>query len=322
MRAPSFWGPPANRFSLAATALAPAAWAYAAAHRLRWAVTTPRKAPVPVVCIGNLVAGGAGKTPAALAIAARLRGRGALPHFLTRGHGGTAAGPLRVDPLHHGAATVGDEALLLAAAAPTWVARDRLAGADRAAAAGASVVVLDDGFQNPGIAKDVSFVVVDAAYGFGNGRTLPAGPLRESAAFGLERANAIVVIGGDCALPGAKGPILRARLEATEESRRRLAGARVLAFAGMGRPSKFFATLAALGCNVVSSRAVADHHPYRPVELARLRAEAAAAGARLVTTAKDLARIEDRAGIEFLEVALAFDDEEALDRVLAPALHQ
>ena len=321
MRAPAFWDDSTGRFSLAATALTPAAWVYAAAHRLRWRLTRPARAPIPVVCVGNLVAGGAGKTPVALAIAAYMRGKGATPHFLSRGYGGSASGPLRVDGSRHTEKEVGDEALLLAAAAPTWIARDRAAGAELAAASGATAVILDDGFQNPGLTKDVSLVVVDGTYGLGNGRTLPAGPLRESIAFGMQRASALVVVGGETppVAPGAV-PVLHAALLPTVDARARLAGARVVAFAGIGRPAKFFETLESIGCTVVTRCNFPDHHRYRPSEITRLRAEAYAANARLVTTTKDWMRLADRAGIDVLDVTLEFADTAVLDRVLSAAL--
>ncbi len=317
MRAPAFWADPPDRFSLASTALAPAAWAYGAAHRLRWQMTKPKRAAIPVVCIGNLVAGGAGKTPTAIAVASALRARGGTPHFITRGYGGSATGPLRVDPAKQFAALVGDEALLLARVAPTWVARDRAAAADRAVADGATVLVLDDGFQNPTLTKDVSLVVMDA-FGVGNGRVLPAGPLREDVASGLGRASAVVAI-GDARTP-AGVPVLAADVAATEEARARLAGRRVVAFAGIGRPEKFFDLLRALGCTLVTKKAFPDHHVFTRADLAPLRGASAASGAPLVTTAKDSVRLDDLTGIEVLDIEVRFRDGDALARVLAPAL--
>ena len=323
MQAPSFWDLPRDRFSAAAAALAPLAWAYGVAHAWRWRVTRPQKATVPVVCIGNLVVGGAGKTPTAIAVAKHLLCRGVTVHFVTRGYRGREAGPLRVDLVRHEAGAVGDEALLLAQVAPTWVARDRVAGAHAAAAAGAQVVVLDDGFQNPNLAKDVALVVIDAEYGLGNGRLLPAGPLRETAAQGMARASAIVLIGaGSNTVPADGLPVLRAALAAEAESKTRLSGARTVAFAGIARPARFFATLRATGATVVSCHAFPDHHRYSAREVIDLRRIADLAGARLVTTAKDWARLapRDRAGIEVLDVSLAFAEPAALDRVLAPVL--
>ena len=236
MRAPDFWHEPPG---LAAALLAPAGAAWEAAAWLRRAVARPYRAPVPVICIGNLVAGGSGKTPVVLSLAAVLKARGIEPHIVTRGYGGRLAGPLRVDPARHDARAVGDEALLAAARAPCWVARDRAAGVRAAVAAGARAVLLDDGFQNPHVAKDLSLVVVDAEYGFGNGRLMPAGPLRERISCGLARADAIVLLGdpGDGAAPAGLAsrdrPILRAALEPVAGER--LAGRRVAAFAGIGQ---------------------------------------------------------------------------------------
>ena len=193
MRAPEFW----SRRSPLACGLAPLGVAYGLGARLRQGLARPHRVTAPVICIGNLTVGGAGKTPTALAVATMLRGLGHRPHFLTRGYGGRLAGPVRVDPAVHTAADVGDEPLLLAAEAPCWVARDRPAGAEAAVADGADVVVMDDGLQNTRLAKDLCLAVVDAEAGFGNGFVLPAGPLREFVADGLERVQAVVAVGGD-----------------------------------------------------------------------------------------------------------------------------
>lgn len=320
MRAPEFWhgrgGPVAG---LAAGILAPLGSVWDAGARLRRAMARPYRAPVPVICVGNLVAGGAGKTPVVLALADALAGLGVTVHIVSRGYGGRVVGPLRVDPARHDAAAVGDEALLLAARAPCWVARDRPAGVGEATAAGAEVILLDDGFQNPSIEKDLSLVVVDAEYGFGNARVMPAGPLREPAAAGLARADAVVLIGdgnGPAELQGAGKPILRARLEPIEAGR--LAGAPVVAFAGIGRPEKFFATLRRAGAVLVATRAFSDHHPFADREIAALRREAEGAGARLVTTAKDWVRLPPqlRDGIEVLEVEICWEDRAAIAQLL------
>ncbi len=322
MRAPEFW----RHDGCLARLLAPFAAVYAAGGRMRRRLALPARVPVPIVCVGNLVAGGAGKTPVAASLGRWLRERGRNVHFLAHGYGGHARGPLLVAPERHDVATVGDEALLLARRAPTWVARERAAGAEAAAAAGADIVVMDDGFQNPSIYKDVSLVVVDGTYGFGNGRVIPAGPLREPAAEGLARADAIVLlepVETDVlrALP-ASLPRLEARLEPTGAAA--LAGQSVVAFAGIGRPEKFFATLERIGCRIVARHAFADHHRYRPAEIRRLVAEAEALGAHLVTTAKDGVRLpaESRTRVTILEVELAWRDDAALERVLAPALRR
>jgi tetraacyldisaccharide 4'-kinase len=317
---PEFWARP----GLVSSLLQPLAWTYALGARTRERWTRSWHAPVPVICVGNLVAGGAGKTPVTLSLAARLAGRGRAVHILSRGYGGSLAGPVRVDPERHSASEVGDEPLLLAEAAPCWVARDRVAGAKAAVASGAGLLLLDDGLQNPRLAKDLSLLVVDGGYGFGNRRVLPAGPLREPIAPGLARADAVVLMGEDGAgiapLLRAK-TVLKARLEA--QNGEDLAGQAVVAFAGIARPEKFFASLEAAGARVVARHRFADHHRYGAGELARLRAAAAAAGARLVTTTKDLARLApmERAGIAVLEVRVAWDDAAALDALLVRAAH-
>ncbi|XKH34648.1 tetraacyldisaccharide 4'-kinase [Azospirillum doebereinerae] len=317
MKTPAFWYHPPG---LASAALAPLGALYGLAGRRRMAAAEPHRAGTPVVCVGNLVAGGAGKTPVGLAVAAALRARGVAVHALTRGHGGRERGPVLVDPARHGADDVGDEALLLAADIPCWVARDRAAGADAAVAAGAEILVMDDGFQNPGLFKDVSLVVVDGAVGFGNGRLIPAGPLRERIADGLARADALVILGDDRAGVAALAqgrPVLRGRLEPSTDSAE-LRGRRVLAFAGIGRPEKFFATLESLGADLAARVPFADHHPYRPAEVAALLERAAALDALPVTTAKDAVRLPAalRAHIRVLPVAVAWEDPSALARLL------
>jgi tetraacyldisaccharide 4'-kinase len=227
---------------------------------------------------------------------------------------------VRVDPARHDAAAVGDEALLLGARAPCWVARARAAGIAAAAEAGAAAVLLDDGFQNPNVAKDLALVVVDAGYGFGNGHMIPAGPLREPITAGLARADAIVLLGdgpGPAELRDVACPVLRAALEPRDGER--FSGARLAAFAGIGRPEKFFATLRHLGAQLVMARPFADHHRYRESQIARLREMAARKDARLVTTAKDWVRLPQswRAEIEVLEVAIRWQDRAGLERLLS-----
>ena len=286
MRAPGFWQRPPG---LASALLAPLGALYAAATARRVARPGARVG-VPVICVGNLVAGGAGKTPTVIACAQRLVARGVEVHVVTRGHGGRARGPLRVDANVHDAAEVGDEPLLLAAFAPTWVARDRAAGARAAVAAGAGAILLDDGFQNPALAKDLSIVVVDAAAGFGNRRTIPAGPLREPVSAGLARADLTLTIGtGDVALPHPP-PRLRGRL-APLATGMDWAGLPVFAFAGIGRPEKFFETLRELGADLRGTAALADHQPLTPALLHRLGERAAKLGAQPVTTEKDAVRL-------------------------------
>jgi tetraacyldisaccharide 4'-kinase len=317
---PEFWARP----GLVSSLLQPLAWTYALGAAARQGWTRPWHAPVPVICVGNLVAGGAGKTPVTLALAQRFAAEGRRVHILSRGYGGSLAGPAAVDPARHDARQVGDEPLLLAQAAPTWVARDRVAGAAAAVAAGAELLLLDDGLQNPSLAKSLSLLVVDGGYGFGNCRVLPAGPLREPLAAGLARADAAVLIGEDRAriAPLLAGKsVLKARLEAVNGAA--FAGRKLVAFAGIARPEKFFATLGAAGGEIVARHGFADHHRYGAEELARLKAEAAEAQALLVTTGKDRARLaaSDRAGIAVLEVRIAWEDKAALDALLARLAH-
>jgi len=324
MRAPAFWN--ADTRSPWPVLLAPLAALYAAAGRLRRALARPAPLDVPVICVGNLVAGGAGKTPAVIALARHLKQKGRKPHVVTRGYGGRLAGPVAV-AFAHGAADVGDEALLLAAEAPVWVARDRAAGARVAVAAGADCVLLDDGFQNPALHQDLRLLVIDQAFGLGNGRVLPAGPLRETPETGFLRAHAVIALRGEgeriATLPLPPGlPVHTARL-APALALADLAGARVVAFAGIGRPAKFFDTLRAIGCEVVAEHAFPDHHAFDPDEVMRLVDEAGAQGARLVTTSKDAVRLSDsaRALVTVLPVNLLFDDPGAVDAILAPVLH-
>ncbi|NYZ11365.1 tetraacyldisaccharide 4'-kinase [Azospirillum sp. RWY-5-1] len=321
MRTPGFWYRPAGAL---AALLAPLGMAYGLGGRLRMGSAMPVQAGVPVVCVGNLVAGGAGKTPVALAVMDGLARRGIAAHFLTRGHGGRERGPLRVDPGRHDHAAVGDEALLLARRAPCWLARDRAAGAAAAVADGAEGIVMDDGFQNPGLAKDLSLVVVDGGAGFGNGRLIPAGPLREPVARGLARADALVILGHDeTRVSDSAGalPILRARLEPAPEAQD-LRGRTVLAFAGIGRPAKFFETLRRLGAVVAAAIPFPDHHPYAPEEAMRLLELAQAAGAIPVTTEKDAVRLpaEVRDQVQVVRVSVSWENPSLLDGLLARIL--
>ncbi|HYE51438.1 MAG TPA: tetraacyldisaccharide 4'-kinase [Azospirillaceae bacterium] len=319
MRAPGFWYAPPGP---AAAALAPLGVLYAAGGRLRRRLARPWRAPVPVVCLGNLVAGGAGKTPAALAVMERLAARGLAAHFLSRGHGGSLRGPVRVDPARHTAAEVGDEPLLLAGTAPAWVSRDRAAGARAAAAAGAAAIVMDDGFQNPGLAKDLSLLVVDGGAGFGNGRVIPAGPLREPLADGLARAQAVLLVGDDRAGAGAalagRLPLLRARLVPDAAAVTALAGRPCLAFAGIGRPAKFFDTCREAGLELAGAVPFPDHHPYRESEVAALLERARRLGATAVTTEKDAVRLPGplRGEVAVLPARLRLEEEGALDALL------
>lgn len=314
MQAPDFW----QRRGLAALVLAPAGWAYAAGGWLRERLTSPERVSVPVVCIGNAVAGGAGKTPAALALARMLADR--RPHALSRGYGGSLTGPVRVDPAMHTAAEVGDEPLLVAQYLPSWIARDRAAGAKAAAAAGAGLILMDDGFQNPALSKTVSLLVVDAAQGFGNGLCLPAGPLREPGGRALARADAVVLVSEGGFHPTTEKPVFRARIEPAAGGPD-LRGRRVVAFAGIGRPQKFFDTLAQAGAELVATHAFADHHVFQEAELQRV---AASAGddAVLMTTEKDWVRLPAawQARVQALPVEMRFADAAAVEAFLRARL--
>lgn len=318
MMAPDFW----RSDGLLPMLLSPLSFGMRVGAWARQMTTTAYNAPVPVLCVGNLVAGGAGKTPVAIALGRLLAARGKAVHFLSRGYGGRKTGPLRVDPDRHSAADVGDEPLLLARTAPSWIARDRGAGARAAVAAGAQIIVMDDGFQNPGVAKDFSIIVVDGGYGFGNGRVMPAGPLREPLAAGLGRADAIVLMEPDDAgiaqlLPPSP-PLLRAVL--TPDTSIAVSGRAVFAFAGIARPEKFFATLENLGALIAGRRSFDDHHPYTDADLTELLDSAEHANASPVTTEKDAMRLPPnmRDRFDVLPVSLTWRDETLIERLLAP----
>jgi tetraacyldisaccharide 4'-kinase len=332
MRAPAFWWRPPG---LAAALLAPLGAVYGAVASARLK-RRGASAGVPVICVGDPTLGGAGKTPAAMALATLLLAAGEQPCFITRGYGGRERGPLLVDPVVNGADTVGDEALLLARTAPTVVAADRVAGARFAAQMKPTVLVLDDGFQNPALEKDFSLLVIDGMGGIGNSRVFPAGPLRAPLAAQLAKAHVLVCIGkgaaGDAiaALAVKKGiPSFGAKIVPDHLAAQKLARQQVLAFTGIGRPEKFFRTLAEIGAEVVEARAFPDHHPYSPHEAGELLAAAKARGLILVTTEKDQARIARapefvalHAASAVLPIVLEFDDEAALMRRVTDALRR
>ena len=331
MRPPAFWERP--RASLAARLLSPAAAVYGAVAAARLARPGARVS-IPVICVGNFTLGGTGKTPVALRIAELLREAGETPWFASRGYGGTLAGPVRVDPGSHGAAQVGDEPLLLARSAPTIVGADRVAAARQAALGGASVLVMDDGLQNPSLLKDLALAVVDGEAGFGNGRVFPAGPLRAPLSAQWPCVDAVVVVGSGAAgedvardAGARRKPVLQAALEPEREAAARLRGARVLAFCGIGRPEKFFATLRACGATVAVARAFPDHHRFTPAEVRALRRDADAGGLLPVTTEKDFVRLATdvalapvASGIAILSVRLEFRDEASARALIGAAL--
>ncbi|WP_408870004.1 tetraacyldisaccharide 4'-kinase [Elioraea sp.] len=322
MRAPGFWLPGGG--GLAPFLLTPvsALYARATARRVARAGWT---APVPVICCGNVTAGGAGKTTVALDLIARLAAAGVGAHALLRGYGGSARGPLRVDPARHDSRVVGDEALLLADLAPTWVGADRAETARRAVADGAGAIVMDDGLQNPTLEKTLALLVIDGTFGFGNGRVIPSGPLREPVAAAAARAHAAVLIGDDetgaTRLLPDHLPVLRARL-VPGPGTSSLAGRPVLAFAGIANPRKFFDTLAEAGAIIVGRQTFADHYPYDDADIALILAEAEKLAAVPVTTRKDIVRVPPRFrdGIAVAGIGLAWEDEVALTALLAPHL--
>lgn len=330
MREPRFWhGPPSIKSSL----LRPLAALYGAiaARRMQHAGTD---AGVPVLCVGNYHVGGAGKTPTVLALAKLLRDLGETPVVLSRGYGGKLHGPVRVDPERHAAADVGDEPLMLAATLPVVVSRRRADGIPLARSLAATVILMDDGFQNPSVTKDASLIVIDGHRGLGNGQVFPAGPLRAPLRPQMARTDALIIVGNGSAaeavateIAAQDKPVLRAQLAPSDASVASLRGKRVLAFAGIGDPARFFATLQASGVDVAQQRAFADHHAFTKAEIENLIADAGRDALTLVTTEKDLARLRVGGGLPDwakaivpFAVTLAFEDLAALRKFVSSRL--
>lgn len=324
MQAPRFWYAPS---SVASTLLLPLGAIYGCATARRVASGRPQAHDIPVICVGNINAGGTGKTPTVIALIQYFQSLGITPHVVSRGYGGSLNTVTQVDPVKHSADQTGDEPLLMAAFAPTWICPNRALGITAASLAGADVVVLDDGHQDPSVVKDLSLVVVDAKRGFGNGRCIPAGPLREPVAAGIKRADAVIAIGStahqdqliaDHALPCA---VVRAKVQPLQMGMDWSDG-RYIAFAGIGYPEKFFDTLRGLGADLVATHALDDHQPLSRGLMQRLSADAQTHGAQLVTTEKDAVRLpRDFMGqVLALPVRLEFDDISALKSVLQPVL--
>ncbi len=314
MREPAFWQ---QRNSLLSRLLMPLGAVYGeiTASRMMRPGTV---VGIPVICVGNYHTGGAGKTPTTLALVRLLRGLGEAPVVLSRGHGGTLRGPVKVEPGRHSAADVGDEPLMMARDVTVVIARNRVDGAALARSTGATVIVMDDGFQNPAIAKDLSLIVIDANRGLGNGRVFPAGPLRAPLDRQIPRTDALVVIGDGTAATGVAalvhgrgGKVFTARLKPDAVSVQALQGKRVLAFAGIGDPGRFFRTLRNAGVDVAVERAFGDHHPYAAAEIDALVAEARDESLTLVTTEKDLVKLRNMpAATEIIGFAVALDVED------------
>jgi tetraacyldisaccharide 4'-kinase len=317
--------------------LSPVAALYGRNAAARLARDPDYRSRLPVICVGNFTSGGGGKTPTAIALAGLLKALGRTPAFLTRGYGGSLKETIQV--AGHDASEVGDEALLLAETAPTFVSADRPAGAKAIEQTDADVIVMDDGFQNPGLAKDLSLIVVDAGSGLGNCKVIPAGPLRAPLEVQIPHADALLIIGegkkGDALIKrfeAAGKPALRAKI-APNCDPRWLTVLPTIGFAGIARPSKFFATLKSNGARLVASHGFGDHHRFTEKEARRLLDEAEAKKAMLVTTEKDWARLtedaddEEESAVAELKkrsrpfpIVIAFDDEEAVKALLAETL--
>ena len=299
MRPPEFWNNKPGQPGLWPQILSPLSKLWQWSGVRRWKKGLHINIGIPVICIGNVNLGGTGKTPTVIEIVTRLIAMGKNPHVVTKGYKGELIGPVVVDPSIHTANDVGDEPLLLAAFAPTWVSKDRHIGARAARAYGADVIVLDDGLQNPAIAKDLTILVVDAEMGFGNGHVVPAGPLRETIEDAVAKANLLLTIAPNSEthdrflynwdavkkLPHAAASIKPLKTGMDWK------GMHALAFAGIGRPEKFFNTLKELGVVLKGTRSFDDHQTISTSLLLRLEKEAWEMGAQLVTTEKDAVRL-------------------------------
>jgi tetraacyldisaccharide 4'-kinase len=316
MKTPSFW----HADGFIPKLLEPLAQLYKCLSFLERSLRSKTKIDVPVLCIGNLVSGGAGKTPIALSIGQKLNAKHNIS-FLTRGYGGIEAGPIEVNPDEHSSYEVGDEALILSEVGPTWVSRNRIAGAIAAKNAGFEIVIMDDGFQHTSLVKTLSFVIIDGPYGFGNGRLIPAGPLREPIYSGLKRADIIVLVGEVNPsiielLPNNK-PLLRASLVPAEMGTQ-LSNNNVIGFAGIGRPTKFLETLEKMGLNIIDFVAFPDHYRFRESEIRELYEKATEVDAILVTTFKDMKRVPKNVAhlCQPIGITVVWEDDSEIQQLL------
>lgn len=330
LKTPSFWyRKPRSKPPIGEILLYPVSWLYGRGVKMNQHTQPPHKVDIPVLCIGNLVAGGSGKTPTAISLLKLTRGKKIFknPHFLTRGYGGSERGPVLVDYFKHNAAQVGDESLLLAKTGYTIVSADRKDGAEFAVKHKADCIIMDDGLQNKALHKDISITVIDGAVGFGNCNLMPAGPLREPLADGFAKTDAFVLIGKDktgavAMLPEDK-PLFQAHIEVDKEHKPPTMK-KYVAFAGLGRPEKFYHLLQKLGYNLVGWHTFADHYVYKSRDLQKLADEAASQGAELLTTEKDFQRIPDTPDLgvplNHLPITLVWEDEEAVLDFIAQKL--
>lgn len=329
LKTPAFWYRPAHSPVPASEKILGVVSAlYKAAFQVHHLIKSPAHVGVPVLCIGNIVAGGTGKTPTSLALLETIKKHALFknPHFLIRGYGGAEMGPLLVDLKHHSAWDVGDEALILAQRAPTVIGGDRVASAQLAVEHGADVLILDDGLQNPGIYKDIKLVVINGEMGFGNGKLMPAGPLRQSLDEGLGMADGFILIGEDIRGSADQLPADKLLIHASLQPSSSFApdkSEKYLAFAGLGYPKKFFTFLKELGLDVVESIAFSDHHPYDLNDLTALHTKAGNLGARLITTEKDFLRLPKTEGIEIetVPVDMVWDHEADLVSLIRDTLN-
>lgn len=326
MKAPKFWNSKTKLSTLLSLILVPFSWLYYLVGRLLYGRIKPEKLPVPVICVGNISVGGAGKTPVALYIGELVKNKGVNTFFISRGYGGSQKSAIRVDADIHGAELVGDEPLLLAEILPTIIGKNRLEVAKFAIEQGAELIIMDDGLQNPSIEKDLSFIVTDRRLGFGNERLLPAGPLREPVAAGLNKADAVIIVNPANFIPTAMPDtsMLIARSKA-KDSMLALKGKRIIAFCGIAVPTKFFDMLREVGADIIRAVDYPDHYPYKEKDLLFLFREAKKHNAELVTTSKDAARMkkqfkQEMESIKIAEMELIFENKAHLEELIEDIL--